>query len=340
MSRQALAISGSGMVCGVGLNAPASCAAIRCAIDNFQETRFMDEGGEWIIGSTVPFDRPWQGRTKLIKMIVPAIQECLNAASNIPTESIPLLLSVSEPDRPGRISELNDLFFKDIKAELGAKFHEKSKIITKGHISGVRAAVVARELIYNEGLPFCLVAGVDSLLVASTLAHYEEKERLLTSKNSNGFIPGEAGAAVLLGPSGKTKQAELAISGIGFGKENATIESEEPLRADGLVQAFKEAFLATGLTMGDMDYRITDANGEQYFFKEGDLAVTRTLREHKGEIDIWHPSECIGEVGAATVPCILAVAESAARKAYSRGNTVLCHFTNDDHERAAMILIY
>ena len=90
--------------------------------------------------------------------------------------------------------------------------------------------------------------------------------------------------------------------------------------------------------MGDLDYRITDANGEQYIFKEGDLAVTRTLREHKGEFDIWHPVDSIGEVGAATVPCILGIAEAAARKGYSRGDNVLCHFGNDNGDRAAIIL--
>ncbi len=35
---QALSIVASGMVSAVGLSAPASCAAIRCALDNFQES--------------------------------------------------------------------------------------------------------------------------------------------------------------------------------------------------------------------------------------------------------------------------------------------------------------
>ena len=90
--------------------------------------------------------------------------------------------------------------------------------------------------------------------------------------------------------------------------------------------------------MNDMDFRITDANGEQYKFKEGDLAVTRMLREHKGAFDIWHPADCIGEIGAAMVPSILNVAEAAAKKGYSRGDKVLCHCGNDDGERASLIL--
>lgn len=57
----ALCIIGSGMVSAVGLSAPASCAAIRCAIDNFQETRFIDRGGEWLIAASVPWNSPGAG---------------------------------------------------------------------------------------------------------------------------------------------------------------------------------------------------------------------------------------------------------------------------------------
>ncbi|MFT0708815.1 hypothetical protein ACDX39_09850, partial [Pseudomonas aeruginosa] len=58
---QVLSIVASGMVSAVGLSAPASCAAIRCALDNFQETRFIDQGGEWLLAASVPLEQPWGG---------------------------------------------------------------------------------------------------------------------------------------------------------------------------------------------------------------------------------------------------------------------------------------
>jgi len=108
-----LAITGSGMVTGVGLNAPASCAAIRCAIDNFQETRFMDSGGEWIMGCEVLLEQPWRGKTKLIKMAAAAIRECLDGNKQIIPESTPLLLCLSEHERKGRVIEDDNQFFLD-----------------------------------------------------------------------------------------------------------------------------------------------------------------------------------------------------------------------------------
>ncbi len=337
MNRKPLAIVGSGMFCGVGLTAASACAAIRCGIDNVQETRFMDSGGEWIMGSSVPLEQPWRGRKKLVEMIVPAIREALSNINSEDARKIPLFLCVAVKERAGRFEGIDDLFLKEVQNTSNIQFHEKSAVIANDGVGAVEAINRALELISQKTAQYCLIAGVDTLLVSGTLASYEGKERLLTSNNSNGFIPGEAGAAILVGPA-HSSGLQTVIKGIGFGKEKATIESEEPLRADGLVQAYKEALSSAGLSMGDLDYRITDANGEQYKFKEGDLAVTRLLREHKGEFDIWHPAECIGEVGAAMVPGLLVVVEAAARKGYARGVNVVCHFGNDSGERAAMIL--
>jgi 3-oxoacyl-[acyl-carrier-protein] synthase I len=338
---QPIAILGSGMVTGVGLSAPASCAAIRCAIDNFSETRFMDNGGEWIIGSQVPLEKPWRGLSKLVHMAVPAIRELLAQTNGVRPGSIPLLLCVAEEERPGRLQGLNDELFHLIGNELGMRFHPASGTIPRGHTAGALAMIEARRLIYEEGVRYCIIAGVDSLLVAATLAAYQDSNRLLTSNNSNGFIPGEAGCAVLVGApeqGSRGGQKNLLCLGIGSGHEPATLQSEQPLRADGLVQAFRAAFAEAGQTIADVDYRITDANGEQYWFKEAALAVTRTLRTRKELFEIWHPVDCIGEVGAAIGPCSFGIALAAARKNYAPGEAALCHFSSDAGERLALVI--
>src|SRR5215831_14109191 len=234
---QPVSVLASGMVTAVGLNAPSTCAAIRCAIDNFSETRFMDNGGEWIIGAQVPLEQLWRGLPKLVHMAAPAIRECLAHVGNVKPEMIPLLLCVAEKERPGRLSGLDDQLFHDVESELGVHFHSSSGIIARGRVAGALALAEARRLIYEQRVPFCVIAGTDSFLVAATLDAYEKSDRLLTSQNSNGFIPGEAGTAILIGPVGRTREAELLCLGMGTGQEIATIDSEEPLRADGLVAA-------------------------------------------------------------------------------------------------------
>jgi 3-oxoacyl-[acyl-carrier-protein] synthase-1 len=331
-----VAILGCGMMTGVGLTAEASCAAIRARIDNFQETRFIARGGEWIIGSEVPLEEPWRGIPKLARLLAGPLRECLDLVPDVPPESIPVLLCVAEEARPGRLERLgNPLFFQACEL-LGVRFHERSRVIGQGRVGGAVGLHHASRMIHEEDFTHVIVAGVDSYLVAGTLRAYDERERLLTPDKSNGFIPGEAGAALLVGRPEAGKG--IACLGMGFATERATIESEEPLRADGLTKAISQALAAASLTMGDLDYRITDIGGEQYQFKEAALALSRLLRVRKEEFDIWHPADCIGEVGAASLPCMLGVVLYAAQKGYAPGPRPLAHLGNDDGKRVALAL--
>lgn len=342
MTAQPLAIVGSGMVCGVGLSAPASCAAIRCAMDNYQETRFMDSGGEWIIGSSVPLEQPWRGTTKLVKMLAMVLRETVSCIPLLRLEEVPVLLCLAEKDRPGRLDDLDNLVFRGVQEELGITLHANSGIISEGRVGVATALGQARSLLYGRRIPNVIIAGVDSLLVAPTLKSFEERERLLTSQNSNGFIPGEAAAAVMvMVQSVRSGQDSLICTGLGIGLEQATVEAEEmPLRADGLVSAVRGALAEAGRDLGATDFRITDLSGEQYYFKEAALALSRILRRRKEMYDIWHPADCIGEVGAAIGPVMLNILLAAMRKGYSLGNTALAHLGNDSGLRAAMILEY
>jgi 3-oxoacyl-[acyl-carrier-protein] synthase-1 len=311
-----LAVLNTGMVTGVGLTTEAACAAIRVGITGFVDTRFMYDG-EFIQGCPVPLETPLRGRAKLLEMAVLAIGQTLSPAilKSFPSEHMSLLLCVSETDRAGRFTGVDESLWRDIVERLQLRFHRRSAVISEGRVGGVKALAYARKLLDRDpDVHSVLVCGVDSLLVAGTLNHYHEQRRLLTADNSDGFIPGEAATAVLLGDMEDKATATLAITGVGFGSEPAPIGSEKPLRGDGLSAAIKQAVADAGVKYADMAYRLTDNSGEQYGFKEAALAMARTLRPVKPEFDILHPADCIGEVGAATVPALLAVAEIAERK--------------------------
>jgi 3-oxoacyl-[acyl-carrier-protein] synthase-1 len=324
------------MVTGVGFSAPATCAAIRVGITGFVETKFMF-AGEWLYGCPVPFEVPWRGREKLLQMVVPAINECLEGIQNFSAHEVPLILCVAETGRPGRLAELDQSFLDEVQERIELHFHDSSEVIAEGRIGGAHAVARASKLI-ADGRPYCIVAGVDTFLVVDTLAHFNEKRRLLTEDNSDGFIPGEAAAGVLLGPKKQSSEAQMICLGFGNGFEKANVYSEEPLRADGLSNAIKAALADAGQTFKDLAYRITDISGEEYAFREASLALSRSMRVLKPEFDIWHPADCIGEVGAAIVPCVLGVALAAARKDYAPGKGVLCHFVGDTGDRAALIV--
>jgi 3-oxoacyl-[acyl-carrier-protein] synthase I len=339
MSAQPLAIMSTGLMSAVGLSAPAACAAIRAGLTNPTQTNFLDSAGEPIMSHCVPLEEPWRGCEKLARMAAAVIEECLAHVARNEWAGIPLLLCTAETARPGRLDGLEDRLPAQIAELLGTQFSPLSAVIPHGRVAAAVAVLQAGKLIYEKRVPAVLIVATDSLLTGPTLRQFEKAGRLLTSNNSNGFIPGEGAAAVLIGkPSDAT---QLCIQGLGFGVETATIEAEVPLRANGLTQAMRAAVAQAGVRMHDLDFRIADLSGEQYYFKEAALALGRTLRATKSEIfDVWHPAECIGEAGSVIGPALFAVADVACRKGYALGPSILVHAANDAGQRAAIILQY
>ena len=330
-----IAIVSTGLVTSVGLSAPAACAAIRSKLTNPSETRFLDSNGAWIMAHQVALERPWRGIARLSKMAGKAISECLAEVPLQQWSDIPLLLCVAERERPGRTQGLEDELLTEIQNELGVEFGSESLVIPQGRVGVAVALKHARALIREQDVPLVIIAATDSLVTGPTLSAYERELRLLTANNSNGFMPGEGASALLIATP--ERGAELLCVGLGFGVEPAHIDSGDPLRADGLVTAHRAALENAKCDLGELVFRITDLSGEQYYFKEADLALSRLLRVRQEDPELWHPAESTGACGAALGGICLAVAHAAFTKQYAPGPKVLCHFSDDQGRRASVI---
>jgi 3-oxoacyl-[acyl-carrier-protein] synthase-1 len=334
--QQPVAITATGLVTSVGLTASGSCAAMRAGLANPIETRFLDARGEWVMGHSVPLAEPWCDIRKHVKMAAMAIEEALEGICTDEWSDIPVVLCLAEADRPGRLEGLDQRLLDQLHIELGERFSRSSIIVAHGRVSVAVALHEARKLLYEKHSLRVLIAAVDTLLLSPTVSVYDGDDRLLTKRNSNGFMPGEgAGAVLVTKPSGG---AELLCTGLGFGIEHAVVTSDDPLRADGLTEAITRALAEASCQMHDLDFRIADISGEQYYFKEATLALARTLRRTKEEFDLWHPADSIGETGAAAGVAVIAAARAACLKAYAPGNRLLIHLANDNGLRAAAVL--
>jgi 3-oxoacyl-[acyl-carrier-protein] synthase-1 len=328
-----VAIRSFGMVTSVGLNAPAACAAIRAGVRNMSETRFVGSSGEPLIAAQAPLPKPWRGRAKLVKMLAASVTECLASVSPEVHADLPLLLCISEKDRPGR-DDFEESVVQDVEAETGVRFsREYTRILPLGRASGLVAIDHARRLIADAARTRVLIAGVDTLVVRNYLSWLQDADRLLTEDNSNGVIPGEAAGCVLL-ERGFDEANSLTCLGLGFAEERVTIYSEEPFRADGLTRATQLALTEAGLDLAACGLRLTDISGEHYYFREAALTLTRLLRR-EGCREFWHPAECIGEVGAAVGPILLGYAAFAARKRFLPGYPLIVQASSDAGLRAA-----
>ncbi|RWG88438.1 beta-ketoacyl synthase N-terminal-like domain-containing protein [Mesorhizobium sp.] len=325
--RTPIDIAAIGMVTAVGLDAPSACAAMRARLDGFQETRFLGPSGGWLIGAPVPLPRNWIGEKRMAHLAAAAISEAFESVPAARGQTA-LILCLAEENRPGRPVTDGHGLLRRIAEIVDIEPHARSRIVAHDRASGHVALDQARRMIASGEAPYVMIAGVDSYLTAQTIEHFQMKNRLLAPENPNGFIPGEAAAAVLCM---RSERGGFRLFGLGLAREAAAIYNTEdlPLRGDGMTTAYDTAFKETGIEMSRLGYRIADLIGEQYWFKQSALASLRLLRGRHDFQDIWSPGESLGNVGAAVGPLMIGMAWTAARKKYAAGSPVLVEASND-----------
>lgn len=338
----AVSVIAAGMVTPVGFNYESSCAAIRAGISGVKEANLWDaENGEYLSAGKVNLPQWWQGIGKLADLVAPAIWECLEAAQPESASAIPILLGIAPHDRPHRLPHLDEEILEEIEWRLELPRHPESRIIAMGDVSGAVGIQRAQEILGTGQARYCVVAGVDSFLQQDVVEAYLEQRRILTKSNSNGFLPGEAGCAVLVGPQGRSSKDELKLAGLAYGAGELPATSEDPSRGILLTRLVREALGQAGMKMEDTFYRNTDINGEHAGFKEASFIPSRIQRKPLPYLhELWHPVEYLGEIGAAHVPCELGVSLYYGRCGAGSGPRGICHFGTDSGERAAMVVDY
>jgi len=334
-----LAVIGMGMVTAVGYNAPASLAALRAGVSGIRMVAWADpQSGEPFRCARVSLPQRWGGVRLFADLVAPAVLECLGASGTELLRSTPILLGVSEQGRPGRPESLERELLDALYGRLGSQPHPESRTYATGQTGCAHAVLEAQRLIETRGAPAVLIAGVDSFINRVTLEAYAHRRRILTPANFNGFLPGEAGSAVLVSAAPRDFGG-VRITGWGYAQESATIEATRPFRGEGLTDAVRIALKTAGIGLQDVGFRVTDVSGEHYKFKE---AMFVAMRLDKGSrptpLDLWHPIEYLGEVGAAILPCLFAWVSHAVRAGYAPGSRALCHVGNDAGERAAFVV--
>jgi 3-oxoacyl-[acyl-carrier-protein] synthase-1 len=328
------------MVCPVGLNAAAACAALRAKSSAFNDLPYHDNRGEPIVGATVP-GMAALPRTapQLVELLVKSLAGLLEARSALDWGNVPLLVGLAERNRPGGGADLAETIVAKVQQALNVRFHRKqSRAYASGHTAVFEALAGARRLIHDSTVPACLVCGVDSFINARTLDWLDRDFRLKTPANRDGVIPGEAAATVLVRMQPSTGGA-TEIAGLGFGKEKAHILSEEPLLGLGLTEAVRSALAEAKLGLHEIDCRFSDVTGELYGFKELPLVEGRLIRVlRKQEQPLWHWAEVIGDTGAAAGVLQLVAADEAFRKGYAPGDTMICLTSARAGDRAAAVV--
>ncbi len=329
-----------GMVCSVGLSAAAACAAMRAGIAGFDELPYSDSQGEPIIGAMVPgLGAERRRSSRLIEMLSMCLAECLDRMLAVPTRQVPLLVGIAEEGRPGGGDSLADTIIAETQAKLGLTFHAGlSRALPAGHTAALEGLRIARELLQKSEIPACIVCGVDSYINAHSLLWLDRGRRLKTSINSDGVIPGEAAAAVMVKNEPPQSGCALRVAGLGFAEEKAHVMSEDPLLGTGLAKATAQALAEASRQMHEISFRLSDVTGESYGFKEQSLTLSRVLRQGPSALPLWHCADAVGDVGSAAGACHLIRAFEAFAKGYAPGQWATVYASNVSGPRAAAVL--
>ncbi|HSI49049.1 MAG TPA: beta-ketoacyl synthase N-terminal-like domain-containing protein [Ideonella sp.] len=337
-----IALFGMGACTAVGHDLASTAAAVRAGISGFAEHRFaMDSLGEPIRVAAAPWlESTLKTEQRLEILLFTAIDEALGEMRR---KGVRLALSVGLPEpRPGLPSlaawsqQIVGARFKDVFT--GAAFAER------GHAAALIALQAAQASILAGDCDACVVAGVDSWVNPVTLAWLESTHQLHgvgRYNNAWGFVPGEAGAALLiarvdLAETLHTKPLARLLR-TSSGEEKNCIKTPTVCTGVGLTAVMREVLAARpgGARVSDL---YSDMNGEPYRADEFGFAIARTSQSFVHASAVVTPADCTGDVGAASGALHLALAATAVRKRYASGSLALTYAGSEGGARAAALI--
>jgi len=347
-----LDIAAIGMVTPVGLTAPASAAAIRAGIARLGESHVYGKKGGPLVMGLVRDDYlpPLAGsirnqvgflsrQGRLLRLAAPALQE---VCRKLALPQLPPLLLALPASWPASAQSVGPALLGQLAVQCGLTLDlRRSRVIQKGRAGGLLALRQALDLLTTQREPYVLVGGVDTYLECSLLKELDKEDRLAERGVSDGFIPGEAAAFLLLRLASQGRVSPIApiarISSLGIGVEPGHLYSPQPYLGDGLADALREVFGSLPPDAPKVCCVYAGLNGERFWAKEWGVAYLRNRVRFEEQLELEHPVECIGDVGAALGPLMLGLAAMGVQRGY-RSSPCLVWCSSDKEERAAALV--
>ncbi len=281
-----------GMICAAGYDAPTAVGSILSNVQLFDDLEVTGPGGVPITGAATRLPSSLRGVERLGALASLAIEEAMAGISlGAPVPVIVCAPLLSKPD--------GDRLLERITSDASAPADRaRSRVVLEGRssaISGVRSAV---EGLASGRVPACLVVGVDSLVEAERVRALLRAAEVLFEGQVEGYVPGEAAAALLLTPF-PDPAASTALVGLGLGREEGASGAAGPLTGEGYARAAAEALHRARLAPGQVAALSHECTGLQRQFEELLLARGRAPLDACQDARMLTASLAAGEVGAA-----------------------------------------
>jgi len=313
-----LLVMSTGTLTSVGMNTPMTLASVRAGINTYQESSCLNKDLNPMKVSSIPegafeiaevqSNNPLYQQVRLQRMLGIAAKALEEVMSNYALENpLPLFLGGSEI-KPLNQPVIDAEFLSHLVALSGANIDLKqSRLIATGHPSGIQAIELAFRYCQQTGNKHVLIGGVDSLIDLHAMGAFDNDERMSAYSIADGFVPGEAAGFLLLSTEqGLTDFQNKAIGRIsypGLASEKGHRYSSAPYLGEGLAHAVTESLQK--FNGPKINTVFSGMNGESLAAKEHGVAMTRNHQALSETLNIQHPIDCFGDIGAALAPVLI-----------------------------------
>ncbi|RRH97423.1 hypothetical protein EH240_20905 [Mesorhizobium tamadayense] len=340
--KRPLYIAGAGAVTPAGLNATQTICAIRASLSAYEEITLSEPFGALQVVARIPAHRRLR-RTQggwLVNMASRAMAEALETGDIAP-EVTAILLTPPEGFRnhPAYQDIAPHDFLAAVIRASGHRFHAASRAIDGGAAASIGLLERAVDMMEQQGVEQVLLGGVDSLVNDSDLARLGAARRLKAPDNAQGLVPGEAAAFVRLTLQPEEKATVFAaIHGIGTAQEKDTVLSSRYSQGRAMLGALRDAVTGSGPSEPDIDFVVSNGNGERYQGWEMLITRPRFYRTRRDMMATAYPAMTIGDIGAAGGALVLMLAADSFLKDYAPGSTAICEVASESGLRAAAVM--
>lgn len=352
--RASVVVTGCGMLTSLG-QSEQSWAAVRGQLSRIQDwpdfhLRGPDEEFDprepmRAAPAAIPWEYayPWD---RLVDLALPAIDEAMESArlgrGDVPGTRLEIALRPPAPPRTEE--ELAGYVFAGIRrwGSLPAFAEEATRF--DGHASAALALVDAAKALREDACERCLIGGIDTFADPDVLDALDRDFRLKGKRSPDGYVPGEAAAFLVVEREDRARArgaAPLAtIETVALAEEPHPLGDKKPSTAEGLSEVVRSAAKrAPADRKGQLPaWVLSDQNGERHRAREWAIVMTRANRLFDGDVRLWHPADCLGDSGPASLPLLVALALVAWRNDRAPLDSALVLASSDGPARAGVLL--
>jgi 3-oxoacyl-[acyl-carrier-protein] synthase-1 len=307
--------------------------AIHARIQLFGDTGLDGPAGNPITGALTPL-RPKPGRLDRVAGLgLLALTDC---AAGLPPSPLAVPVFVCSAETSDLGSPEGEL----LEAILaGAPFpvdRARSRILARGKDALPEALASIARLLTAREAPGCYLVGADSLIGRKRLRRLARAGTIVDGVNSDGFIPGEGAAALLLAPHAD-RATKAIIAGLGSARD-AGLAKGQAATGQAIGQALDQALAEARLPPARLSAAVHDLAGQYALFEELALATARPPLASLPALKMIQPAIATGELGAASGVVSLAAAAFFLERGVA-GEAAAALFMSAGPSRGAAILV-